>query len=237
MVIYIMLKASGNLKVIENIVISGNINLSLLNDPDPLNYQLPEKNLYLYGTNHYINCGNGGGVIQYYSPYEHKFYVETSNDDLTPTQAVVINQNGNTFYKDTNFMNAINLNAINLNNANIKLNYGFYNNFVYPNSTSWRAVEVNDFFQFTHGLNVDVFKYPPRLKVLFSNSITPILGETGDVIVDITGQNMNTGGQVGYSIRYMSIYTIQITFGNKQICVVSDGEQYSSGYIKLFMYK
>jgi hypothetical protein len=239
-----MSTASGNLWVRGNTDIGGNINCSLLNGTGDENPTKLTNNLYLCKDSHYINCGNGGGVIQYYSPYEHKFYLETSNTDKKPKETLIINQNGNVFYNDTEFkdstvyFNAISFNSINLKSNKITLNHGFYNNYVSTAfSKPWIEVEINTSFDIAHNLNVDILTYPPRLTVLFSTSISPVLGAEGDIIMDITGQCMNINGEVGYSIRHKNGDVINITFGTKRICVIRNNLQYSSGFIKIFLYK
>lgn len=137
-----------------------------------------------------------------------------------------------------NCHNTISFSKINLKTDLIKLNSGFYYNY----QSGWIPVSINDTITLNHNLNCNMITYPLHLKVLFADSITPHVGPNigplgTAIVIDITGQNMNTAGGVGYSIRYVTFNSIEMKFGKDRICVVNEQEQFNEGYINIFMYK
>jgi hypothetical protein len=138
-----------------------------------------------------------------------------------------------------NCYNTISFSKINLKNQIIQLNNGFFYNY----ASGWLYVQTETIYSvytLNHNLNLDMTVFPIHLKVIFADKITNNVGpqlNTNDVIIDITGQNMNIAGEVGYSIRYLTYNSLEIKFGHQKICVVSEGQQYFKGYFNLFLYK
>ena len=105
---------------------------------------------------------------------------------------------------------------------------------------NWASISTGSLVTITHNLNIDP-NHPPNIKILFSTVVYPSL-LTGDVINDISNQGLvQQSASDGFIVCFKTNNICLIKFGSSHICSGLNSSnnitQYTSGYIRVYVYK
>ena len=205
-----ILNPSSKLHVVGNTTISGTLTSGLINN---INIENLDASNNVNTSNIASNTTNISTINTKLTNISYASQITTLSGDITI---------------GSSYLNKLNI------NSSIKLTTGVLYNY----ASNWIYCYPDALISIIHDLSLDILNYPPRFKMLFSDSSNPFVGSNN--IIDITNQGMHFSSD-GYTINHTDGNEIKIKFAHLRVCsglnISNTFIQYTAGYFNFFIYK